>query len=352
MLEIKPRDRVLQIFRERRSDRLACFSGMGNVTVAGFEQYGYRFAELHGDPRKMAEAAASSYRMYGFECAVVPFDLCVEAEALGCIMNPYTDVQHLLYPTIKEKIIDSTEEALGSFNPPSGLLDRGRVPVVQEAIRILKREVGEEIAIGSYVLGPFTLAGQLMDLDFLLKYSFKNPQLINQLLDKLADVVIAVARAYQEAGADYITVREMGAPTDVLSPRSFRTVILPHLQKVFHSLEGPKVLHICGNTNPIVGLMAQSGADAISVEQKNDLLKTRSEVGPDVLVFGNVAGYDVLAAGSPEAVREATLRAIEGSVDSVWPSCDIWPTAPPENIRAMVDTVKEFGASKWHRLMQ
>lgn len=104
MSGLTPRERVLRLFEGKEVDRPACYSGMGNVTTAGLEQFGYKLAETHGDAGKMANAAASSYKLFGYECAVVPFDLCVEAEALGCVMNPYEEVDMLLYPTIKEKL--------------------------------------------------------------------------------------------------------------------------------------------------------------------------------------------------------------------------------------------------------
>lgn len=345
---ITPRERVLGLLERRQVDRLACYSGMGNVTTAGLEGLGYRFTELHGDPRKMAAAAATSYELFGFECAVVPYDLCVEAEALGCTMNPYSEVEHLLYPTIKEKAIHS-EEDMARIQIPSDLESRGRIPVVTEAIGILKREVGRYLPVGTYCLGPFTLAGQLMDLDELFKLSFKKQKEVRAMLDILADLVIQVAEIYRRAGADYVCIREMGATTDVLSPRAFRALIRPPLEKIFAGIRYPKVLHICGHTNSVVKDMVESGPDAISVEQRNDLVKTREEVGPGPLVFGNVDAYNVLVNGKPEDVERAVLASIENGVDALWPSCDIWPTAPVENLRVMVDTVKRYGAEKWVR---
>lgn len=93
----------------------------------------------------------------------------------------------------------------------------------------------------------------------------------------------------------------------------------------------------------------ETGAPAISVEQSNDLTKSREDIGWDVMLFGNVDAYNVLVTGSPAAVEAAVLKSLEGSVDAVWPSCDIWPTAPLENMKAMVETVKKFGAEKWVR---
>lgn len=348
MSSLTPRERILNLFAGKEIDRPACFSGMGNVTTVALEEIGCRFQDLHGDAEKMAKAGASSYRLFGYESAVIPFDLCVEAEALGCKMNPYENVDQLLYPTIREKIIQ-TQEEITTFAIPDDFLERGRINVICDAIRLLKKDLGQEVAIGTYLLGPFTLAGQLMDLNDLFKLSFKKPDVINNMLDRLADVQIAIGKKFYEAGVDYITVREMGATTDILSPKAFDKIIAPHLKKIFAGLPGNNVLHICGGTNSVIGIMNNCGAAAISIENKNDMVKTRAEIGSDTLIFGQVDAYNVLVTGKPENVVKGVLASLDAGVDAVWPGCDIWPTAPLENLKAMVDTVKEYGASRWKR---
>ena len=52
----------------------------------------------------MAKAAASTHALYGFESAVVPFDLCVEAEALGCAVDFQTDTDAFLAPVISQTL--------------------------------------------------------------------------------------------------------------------------------------------------------------------------------------------------------------------------------------------------------
>lgn len=346
--DMNSRERVLNLLQGKEVDRIPCFSGMGNVTTAGLEQLGYRFPTIHRDAEKMAKAAATSYRLFGYECALVPFDLCVEAEALGCEMNAYEDVEMLLYPTIKEKVIHSPEE-MDTIQIPDNIAAVNPVPVICEAIRLLKEDIGQEVAIGAHLLGPFTLAGQIMDLNDLFKLTFKKPAQVNALLDKMANVIIQIAKAYREAGADYICIREMGATTDVLSPKQFRTVIQPNLQKVFANIDYPKILHICGSTNPVIDIMNECGADALAVEPKNDLEKSREVIGPEPLVFGAIDAYNILVNGTPADVEQAVIKDITNGVDALWPSCDIWPTAPLENLRTMVETVRQKGAELWFR---
>ncbi len=337
---LTPRERVLRLFRKEKTDYIPVFSGMGNVTVHGLEKYGWKFSEIHVDARKMASMAASTFQLFGFESAVVPFDMGVEAEVLGCEVNYYPGRDGVIYPTISKKLAKKVEEL--EFQVPQDLAKAGRVPLVTEAIRLLKEEVGNQIAIGAWTLGPQLILGQICDVGELAKAMFKKPDMVDKLLDKTAEMVIKLSRIYRQAGADYFTIREMGSGTDILSPRLFESLIRPHLEQVFTAIDSPKILHICGNTDMIVDEMARSGADAISVEERNHIAETRKKVGRDVLVFGNIAGYTVLAAGKPEDVDTAVKEAIANGVDAVWPGCDIWPTAPKENMEALIAATRKY----------
>lgn len=340
MADMTSLERVTKLFNHEETDRPACFSGMGNVTTAGLEQKGYKFAQAHLDARQMAEVAVTTHQLFDFDCCIVPFDLCVEAEALGSMINTYSNSDDLLYPTIKEKVIHNEDEM--DFIVPEGIIERGRVPLMRDAIKIAKETLNGEVPIGSYLLGPFTLAGQIMELNDLLKLSFKKPEKVGALLQSLTDVIIAIAGEYEKAGMDYLTIREMGATSDVLSPRVFKSLILPYLKQIFDKVNVSSVIHICGKTNDISQAMVDSGADAISVDQKNDIVETRKKLGSDVLIFGNYDPYNVLVSGTPELIRETMTKCLDDGVDAIWPGCDIWPTVPPENFKTMMDTVKEY----------
>ena len=338
-MDLTAKERVLSLLRKEKIDRIPCFSGMGNVTVEGMKRHNISFSKAHRNAKLMAILAASTYKIFNFESAVAPFDLCVEAEALGCEVNFYDHItDRIVYPTMKLKKFKVGDDI--NFD---NIGDKGRVPLIIETIELLKQDVGNEVAIGSYVLGPFTLAGQITELSDLLKISFKQPEKVNNMLQKLADVIIAIAKELKRAGANYLTVREMGAPTDVISPRMFKSLVQPHLIKVAKNLESPKILHMCGNTNPIVKLMYECGFDAISVEQRNDIAMTRKKLGKDAIILGNIDAYNVLVKGKPENVKNAVIKAIREGVSGIMPSCDIWPEVPPENMKALVEATKEYG---------
>jgi [methyl-Co(III) methanol-specific corrinoid protein]:coenzyme M methyltransferase len=106
------------------------------------------------------------------------------------------------------------------------------------------------------------------------------------------------------------------------------------------------VLHICGKTNDIVTAMMEAGPTAISVEQKNDVAESRKKLGPDAIIFGNMDAYNILVSGSEEAVRQAVRKCIDDGVSGVWPGCDIWPTVPPQNMKAMMEETISYGGKK------
>ncbi|HZK48706.1 MAG TPA: MtaA/CmuA family methyltransferase [Thermoleophilia bacterium] len=329
------KERVLNLITGKPVDQVPASSGFGNVIVAGLEKYNLRFAHVHLDAQEMADAAAATVELVGIESPIVPFDMGVLAEALGARLNTYPHSEDLLYPTLRDKFVQTADDIV----VPADMSSAGRVPLVCEAIQILKKRFGDDYPVGAWVLGPFTLAGQVWDLNDLLKSSAKDPAKVEAILSKLTDALMLEAKAYADAGADFITLREMGATSDVLSPRMFKKTVKSWSEKILASISLPKVYHICGGTDMIVTDMAEVGADAISVDQKNDVAATREKLGPDATIFGNVHPYDVFTAGTPEMVREAVQKAIDAGVDAVWPGCDIWPDTGTENLKIWVDMV-------------
>ena len=224
------------------------------------------------------------------------------------------------------------------------ILELGRMPMILEAIKLAK-EKAPEYALGAWQLGPFTMGGQILELDVLLKGVFKQKQKVEELLDKTTDMIIKIAQAQQAAGADFVTIREMGTGTDLLSPRTWKNVVKPRMERIFAALKSPKVIHICGATDLIVEMMNDCGADAVSVDTKNNVAESRKKLGDDALIFGN---FDVFKLPCKEETTveeavEAIKANIDSGVDAVWPGCDLWPDIKEENMRAIVETVKEYG---------
>jgi [methyl-Co(III) methanol-specific corrinoid protein]:coenzyme M methyltransferase len=326
------KERALNIIQGKPVDVVPAFSGFGSVIVAGLQKYDLKFAHVHIDAQEMADAAAATVELCGTAAAIVPFDMAVAAEALGATMNTYAHSEDILYPTLRDKYVHNAED----IKMPADISKAGRVPLVCDAIKILKAKFGDEVAVGAWILGPYTLAGQSMDLNDILKSTLKEPAKVEAILEKLSQFLIGEAKAYIAAGADFITVREMGATSDVLSPRTFKKIVRQYSEKILNAInEVPVVYHICGDTNVIVEDMAQM-CKCISVDQKNDVAASRAKVGEDIVILGNVHPWDTFAQGTPAQVAELVCDAATAGADSVWPGCDLWPDTPVENLQMWV----------------
>jgi len=83
--------------------------------------------------------------------------------------------------------------------------------------------------------------------------------------------------------------------------------------------------------------------DALSVDHKNNIGESRRLLGSDVLLFGDIDGFNVLTLGTTDDVNAAVKAAIESGVNAVWPGCDIWSAVPEENMIALVEAVLKYG---------
>ena len=216
------------------------------------------------------------------------------------------------------------------------MVKHGRIPLICEAIKLLKEDVGDEIVIGAWVPGPFTLLSLLVETMALYMTMKRKPEVIHPALDILTQILASVGNAYHQAGADFLTIHEMGGSPGALGPRLFESIVLPHVQTLTSTLPRPVVLSACGRTNGTMKLLAASGADALSVDQTNDLATSRQDV-PNVLLFGNLDPVGLISQGTSDEITEAVKGAVRSGADAIWPGCDLYLQTPLENLRTLVD---------------
>ncbi len=333
-----PKERVNRFFKREPIDTMPCFSGMGMVTIQVINEMNIRFPEVHTSAEYLARSAVMTAEMFGYDAAIIPYDMGTVPEALGRGISLYENTDDILYPTVPTKWATIHEVEI-----PDDFLSRGRMPLVDEAFELIKSQTNGDLALGGWVLGPFTMAGQIVELDLFLKGVRKEKEATEAFMNKMTDLVIKVAKHYEALGADYMNIREMGTGSDLLSPKVWKTLIGPNLKKIFDAIEIPTINHICGSTDLIIEMMNECGADAISVDQKNNMAESRQKLGDDVLILGNFDPYGTLVTGELADVEPVIKKCIDDGADAVWPGCDIWPDAKKENVEAFARTVKEYG---------
>ncbi len=326
------RNEILSLLSGKKIDSTPAFSGLIHVTAEGVKSEGLVFHEIHKDAEKMAKAAASTFKLSGMPSATLPLDLCAPAEMLGAELTYYEDID-FQFPQVKKLLFQSTNEIQGI--EIKGMENRGRIETICEAIRLTKKDIGDKVVISGLLPGPYTLLIYICKAQNLFSEMKKEPQKVIDALLRLSTFLSQVGQAYRNAGADFITIHEMGGSPGFIGPAKFEQFVLPALKALHANLPAPRVLSVCGNTNPAMSLLAQAGADAISVDQMNDLAASRA-VLQDTLLFGNVDPVTALWQGDKGLVAGAVQRSKEAGVDAVWPGCDLVPQTPIENIRQLI----------------
>ena len=325
------REAILNLLSGKKIDSKPSFSGLIHVTSAGLEGEGLIFHEVHKDAKKMAKAAASTYKLTGLPSAVVPLDLYVEAEALGAEID-YRENEQYEFPSVKKAGFASVKEITAEI---AEIINKGRISLVCDAIQMLKEDIGDEAVIGAWMPGSFTLMTLLVDPIKLFNEMKREPEIVHSALKQLTSLLSKVGHAYRNTGADFLTVHDMGGSPAFIGPARFEQFVLPALKDLIANLPKPRVLSICGNTNASMSLITQAGANAISVDQTNDLASSRKILGEKTLLFGNIDPVATLGLGSESDVRQAVAQSKEAGVDAVWPGCDLVLQTSIQNLRAM-----------------
>lgn len=328
---------LLELLNGQRAAPLHGFSPLSTLIAPALETRGLVFSDIHHDAKKMANAAASAHELYGWQSANLPTDLIVEAEAFGAQIDFRADMPEPMWSLVTEPLFTSPADVI---IPNGDFAQRGRIPLVCDAIRQLKTRVGDEIAVGAWIAGPFTLGLYTVDYDtFLLDVKRASHQ-VERALDAFTDVLISVAHAYRNAGADFITIHEMGGSPSVVGPNSFAELLLPRLQRLIANIPAPTILSVCGNTNNSMHLLAQADASALHVDQTNNLAHSREVLGSDAVLFGNLDPVATIANGDPSKIRAAVERAAQAGASAVTPGCDLYLATPKENMLAFVEATR------------
>jgi MtaA/CmuA family methyltransferase len=325
------REKILSLLSGQKIDTAPVFSGLIHVTAEGLAHEGLALHEVHREAGRMARAAASTFKLTGMPSATLPLDLCAPAEALGAELIFYEDGE-MQFPQVRKVIYKSTKEIRGVENRG---LDIGRLGVICEAIRLMKEDVGENVVISGLVPGPYTLLLYLCNLPNMVMEMKKEPQMVKDALFHLSSFLSKIGRAYRDAGADFITIHDMGGSAGFVGPSVYEQFVFPAERDLIEKLPKPRVLSVCGRMDKALLLLPLTGAEAVSVDQVTDLNSAR-EALKDVMLFGNIDPVEILWRGDEAQVAEAVRRAKEARVDAVWPGCDLVPSTPIHNLRGML----------------
>lgn len=206
-----------------------------------------------------------------------------------------------------------------------------------DSVAVMANEVGQTHSVLGWVEGPLSEYADLRGLEQSMMDLISQPELFHEAAEIITNNAIDFAVAQIRAGADMIGIGDAAA--SLSGPQIYESCVLPHEKRLIAAIHeaGARVkLHICGNINSIITLMAKSGADVIDVDWMVPLDQAREKVGDKVTLCGNFDPSGVLLQGTTRDVAEAAKDCIEkgGERFILMPGCEVPPNTPEENIRA------------------
>lgn len=176
----------------------------------------------------LAQCQMNALERYGYDAVFAIMGGHVEDEALGVPLVQ----REGLYPWASSNMLP--EDILHLEVPDPHVA--GRMPEVLRADSILRREVGGHTLVVGLVVGPLTLAAELMGLKPTLLLVADDPEKLEAVLDFCVEVITAYGISQVEAGAHLPLICEQVTTPELVSPAFFQEKILPRLRRVFDAL--------------------------------------------------------------------------------------------------------------------
>ncbi len=225
-----------------------------------------------------------------------------------------------------------------------------RLDYVYTALKMLRRELGNQKALLGFAGSPWTLACYLIegggseDFPKTRHWLKTNPQLLHQLLEVLAVTVSDYLAKQLQAGADAIQIFDSWA--SVLSGSEYESFSLKYIREVVRRLPpgAPVILYAKGKSADAASLAA-TGVPCLGVDWTMALSRVRALAGRPLCLQGNLDPEFIV--GSPEAAVKATKAIL---IDNAGDPGHIFnlghgitPDAKIETLQAVLDTVVNQG---------
>ena len=312
------------------------------LTFPAAEMMGITTKELIYSPDLQADAMMYIHDHTDMAAVLAFMDLSVEAEAFGSDIR-YSDNE---VPTVVGSIIDedSNVDLLKVPDPREG-----RTGVCIEGVRKIAERVNDKPVIAGNI-GPFSLAGRLMDVNEVMFLCYDEPELVHDVLEKVTDFIIAYTKELKAAGADGVMMAEPLA--GLLSPDLTEEFSNPYVKRIVDECQDDEfivIVHNCGSSVKMtIDSIVETGAAGFHLGNAIDMAEMMPHIPADVLCFGNIDPAAQFCHGTPESVYGATIELLEKC--SQYPNfiissgCDIPQLTPWENIDAFFSAVDHFYA--------
>ena len=308
------------------------------------------FLTLCKSPELAAEVTVQPVDRLGVDAAILFADILLPLEAMGARLVFAKDDG----PTFPEPV--RRREDLGRLSRPDVGATLG---YVFDAMREVRRRLDGRVPAIGFAGTPWTLAAYLVEgrgskqFPHLAAWSYRDPEGLAELLDRIAEVTVEYLAGQVEAGAQALQLFDSWG--GLLSAERWRELAAPPLRRAIAGVrerapEVPLIYFVQGGPH-LLEAAAELPVEVLSVDWRLPLSEVRRRVeavpaGRGKVLQGNLDPGVLL--GPVGGIERRVARMIEegrggGHVANL--GHGISKETPPEHAAAFVDAVKRLSAA-------
>ena len=301
---------------------------------------GVTFLEMCRDVDRAVEVSLQPIDLVGSEAVIMFQDIFTPIPGMG------VDLDFAPGPVLAEPI--RSAEQVDKLRVPE---PRESVPFVFEILKTLRRELeARQVPLLGFAGAPFTLAAYMVegsgskDFAHVKRMMYREPEILNALLDKLTESSVGYLNAQIEAGAQAVQIFDTWA--GLLTAAEYREWVLPRHKEIAQRVnrdQAPLILYI-NNGAHLLDDSVESGVDVLSLDWRVDLADAARRHGQRVALQGNMdpsvlaAPPEKIAAMVRDLARDAAPA--KGYVANLGHGC--LPGTPVEGVRAFTEAVRSL----------
>ncbi|SRR5579871_5399983 len=299
------------------------------------------FLELCKTPELAAEVTISAQETLDVDAAILFADILLISEPLGFQLSFAESGGPVIHNPFR------SAEDLKRLVEVDGEFDLG---YVMQAVRLIRAGLKSHIPLIGFAGAPFTLASYLIEGGGSKDYYhtrtvMSDIKLWDELMKRLVSSTVSYLNGQVNAGAQAIQLFDSWV--GILAPEEFQRLVLPYLRLLTLNLRKLQpnipVIYFGTQTSPFFPYLRETGATVMGVDWRSPLDQAWKQLG-DVAIQGNLSPEILLT--DPAKVRietEKVLRQANGKPGHIFNlGHGILPQTPMDNVRAMIDTVKNW----------
>ncbi len=274
------------------------------------------------------------------------YGMCTEPAAFGArCLWPEND-----FPHARPIIHDYQQISL--LNKPDCRTD-GLCPFVIKRLERLRSAIehaGHAVRFASS-RGPLNIAAHLLGHTETMIGLKTDPEAMEHLLGLITDFIVDWLGWQAERFPSIDGLLVLDDLMGFLGEADFQRFVVPCFRRIARALDvRVKLLHNDCHGLITARYLGQMGFNAFNFSFEHSLSEIRTLAGEGVTLLGNIPPRDVLARGTPEDVRRATVAALGSLADHrrLIVSCGggVPPGVPSENIDALCAAVADYSAQR------